>query len=544
MDANGCDLMASRPLAYGHLIFMDRKIDEITTALRQSPQAEADHFKASLRQLESQMDALLLKLKDAPDVIRSVLHFYQSALNDPYMIESVCDLILNIRLTAYSAVEAYFDDYTAKMKAKTEYFKARIDDIVDLKHRILSTLSETQDSKSGDTISFDRPVILVYSTLFPYELAQVAMKNVKAVISLSGSPHSHAAIILDSLQVPYRILPSIPEDLSPSDYVRFDLMTNRFKKIDEAGDGVAEETVEHESPVSQTRTFPLNLYPAVNLLSEIPSRLPENIAGIGLYRSEFLFMNRSFAPDEIEQYLHYLAISERFFGLRVNFRLLDVEPDKPLPMFKSPVYGIDFLLSNGTILNTQLKALVALSQVYPLSIIIPMVVCQTEIDSIIEAIDRIKTEFQNQPNPNPIDLKLGIMVERIAAIEQIDRFSKIDFMMIGSNDLSAEYQSVSRNDDRMLASAYRSIAMIRAVNRVQSHCQKRRLPLILCGDAANQIDSILIYAALGIKCFAPSISKIGLYSQIDIEKLTILEKNRDKIVSATSDAVIDRLIRF
>lgn len=536
--------MASRLLTYGHLIFMDRKIDEIPTALRQSPQAEMDHFKASLGQQESQMDSLLMKLEKAPDVIRSVLHFYQSVLQDPYMIEAVCDLIWNTRLTAFSAVETYFNDYTAKMKTKPEYFQARIDDIEDLKHRILSSLSATQGAKSGETITFDRPVILIYSTLFPYELAQVAMKNVKAVISRSGSLHSHAAIILDSMQIPYRILKSIPEDLFPSDYVQFDLMTNRFKKIILSGDESISEAVAHDSPVGQTRTFPLYLYPAVNLLSEIPTLLPEKIEGIGLYRSEFLFMNRTFAPDEIEQYLHYLAISERFSGLRVNFRLLDVEPDKPLPMFKNPVYGIDFLLKNRTVLNTQLKALVALSQVHPIGIIIPMVASQTEIDLVIEAIDRIKTDFMLQPDPTPMDLKLGIMVERIVAIEQIDHFSKIDFMMIGSNDLSADFQSVSRNDDSMIASAYRSIAMVRAVNRVHSHCHKQGLPLILCGDAANQIDSILIYAALGIRCFSPSISKIDLYGQIDDERLAKLEKNREKITIATTEAEIDDLIRF
>jgi phosphoenolpyruvate-protein phosphotransferase (PTS system enzyme I) len=460
------------------------------------------------------------------------------------MIEAICDLIMNTRLTAYSAVETYFNDYTAKMKAKPEYFQARIDDIEDLKHRILATLSATQGAKSSETISFDRPVILIYSTLFPYELAQVAMKNVKAVISRSGSLHSHAAIILDSLNVPYRILKSIPEDLFPSDYVQFDLKTNRFTKIVLSSDEGVAETAVPESSASLIHILPLSLYPAVNLLSEIPTLLSERIEGIGLYRSEFLFMNRTFAPDEIEQYLHYLAISERFSGLRVNFRLLDVEPDKPLPMFKTSVYGIDFLLKNRTMLNTQLKALVALSQIHPVGIIIPMVASQTEIDLINAAIDRIKTDFMNQPDTATPDLKLGIMVERIVAIERIDQFSKIDFMMIGSNDLSAEYQSVSRNDDGLIASAYRSIAMIQAVSRVHSHCHKQGLPLILCGDAANQIDSILIYATLGISCFSPSISKLDLYGEINVEKLAILEKNRNKIISATSDAEIDRLIRF
>ncbi len=470
-------------------------------------------------------------LKSENSVFQDVLLFYEMVLIDPVMIESIKDLITQSHLTASSAIELYFSDQELQLTKHDAYFQARKTDYQDVKNRLLNALSGT-NMRLITPVKYEKPTLLLCEKLWVTDLMQMDFSHVRAVFTYEGSTHSHVAIILASYGIGYFIIPKIDSEIKEGDWVQFNPSTLKIKHANilqnKEGDPL-QNAYSHVLPQG------IELWPAINLMNELTGENIKEIHGIGLIRTEWLFMGRNYPPDEIEQILYYQGIINSAKGKPVYFRLLDVENDKPLPYVNQKLQGAEFLLNNPEITHTQLKALYTVSINNPIGIILPMVKIKAEVDQIWQWFDQIQKS-------SPSTIAKGIMVETLEAINSIDQFRNLDFMMLGTNDLASAYANVARTSADFNDDNYLNPAMVRAIYKVMNHCKKHHIRLVLCGDAANRKTTLLVYLSLGVKLFAPSIKNIELYHHYSQETLRSLKEISKKILLTKSAQDIHQLL--
>jgi phosphotransferase system enzyme I (PtsI) len=525
--------------AYGYLTIM--KIDQKTndSTLHRDFETEIALFHSAINDLKQEIESLLNNLNSLPIPLTEILTFYVTVLNDSYMIEAIDDWISHAKLTAEAAIRTYFDDFIAQIEQKNDYFKARKDDIEDIKNRLIAKLLNPSGVSQTSLKPFDRPTILFFDSIYPYQLASMNLSFVSGVISHQGSLHSHAAIILESLKIPYGIM-TPDQSIEEGTFVEIDFENNSVMRV-EAADNISDLKNEAILKTPKTISNQIKLMPAMNVMMELPEKIPDFLHGIGLYRTEFLFFNSHRLPDEIEQYLNYRKITDRFSRKRVNFRLIDVEIDKPLPSYTKKIYGIDFLLQNQKIVKTQLKALLELSLSTPIGIIIPMVRHQDDVEIILQIIDSVKASMGIDLN---YDYQIGIMIERFEAIANIESFEKLGFMMLGTNDLASTYAKIKRDNHHFILESYLHPDMVRAAFLVIRHCEAFKMDLYLCGDAANHPITIQLFSLLGIKVFSPSMNKLHLYQDLSSENFVFHNDLIRSILKAETSLSIQKTLEL
>lgn len=492
---------------YGYLHFVETMGQNDSSVNHKNQMSEHLAFEKAVKQVKTDISETKKSMNPSLHVLWDILEFYELAIEDYVMINTITESISKTHLTVESAINLYFDHYIDDLKTKDAYFQSRTNDFIDLKNRLLHALSHQNQSVSIHKKSYKKPTILVFDSIYPFELSQIDLKNIVGVICKEGSLHSHVAIILSSLNIPYQIIPTVKSEFINHDYVQVDLNTSKILKIDPS----LQLVVNNISNIAKNLYFThtVTIHPAINIESELPPIIPSYWASIGLYRTEFFFMDKNYLPDEIEQYLHYQKICQKAGGLRVRFRLIDVEPDKPIRMLEGQGYGIELLMKNRSLLVTQLRALLTLSKDYPIGITVPMINAIEEIKQIKLVIDEvIKTDDLQSTH---LDYQFGIMVERKNALKAFSTLSGFDYVLIGTNDLSAEYGEIERSNLTLNQNAYLNKAFQPDLQNLIKITNQDNILTILCGDGANLIDVIKENYHLGIRHFAPSPKNICLY---------------------------------
>ena len=492
---------------YGYLHFVKSTGQNVSSGNHKNRLSELVAFENAVKQVKADIVETKKTMSPSLHVLWHILEFYEMAIEDYVMINAINESISKTHLTAESAINLYFDHYIDSLKTKDAYFQSRTNDFIDLKNRLLNALSHQNQINSTHHKTFKKPTILVFDTIYPFEISHIELTNIVGVISFEGSLHSHVAIILSSLNIPYLIIPSVPSELINHDFVQIDIKTSQITKIDPSMKPKTNDT--HLEPHHQSFTYPVSIHPAINIENELPAIIPADWISIGLYRTEFFFMDKNYLPDEIEQYLHYQKICQKAGSLRVRFRLLDVEPDKPIRILEGQGYGIDLLTKNRSLLMTQLRALITLSKDYPIGITVPM------IDSI-EEIKQIKTMIEEilkdeDIKSDQLNFQFGIMVERKNALKAFNTLTGFEYVLIGTNDLSAEYSNIERSSLTLNQNAYLNKEIQSDLKRLIKIADQKKILTILCGDGANLIDVIKENYNLGIRHFAPAPKNISLY---------------------------------
>lgn len=499
--------MTFEKLISGYLYFVEPVVQNNTSIKHKNHMSESQAFENALKAVKADIDKTKLSLDASLHVLWDILQFYTLALDDEVMVNNILEYIHKLHLTAESAVNLYFDQYLDSLVSKDAYFKSRSHDFIDLKNRILSALSVQNSTVILSNYAFKEPTILVFETLYPYELSRIDFKHIIGVISTHGSLHSHVAIILSSLNIPYLILPSIKESFHNHDLIQVNLATSALSKTHQIQSEVF--TDENSIEIEASLLEDIHLHPAINLISEIPEVIPTFWSSIGLYRTEFFFMDKNYLPDEIEQYLHYRSICQKALGTRVRFRLLDVELDKPLRVLDNRYFGIDLLLNNRPLLITQLRALLSVSKDYPIGITVPMIESNEQIQTILEVMNDLisQDEFQSEK----LNYQFGIMIERKDALKHFDSLSGFDYILIGTNDLSAEYSHYLRSSQTLNQAQYLNKELQEDIVQLIKKTNEKNLLTILCGDGANMLPIMVEYYRQGVLHFAPSPKNISIY---------------------------------
>lgn len=396
------------------------------------------------------------------------------------------------------------------------YLRERATDIKDLGRRVLAYMQESGPAE----IEFPEDTILIADELTPAMLGEVPSDKLMGLVSVHGSGNSHAAIlarsmgiptIMGALDLPYTRLhgrDAIIDGYSGRVYIdpSEDLRVAYLDIVRGEQEMAAELATLKELPAETRDGFRMPLWVNTGLVADVARALERGAEGIGLYRTEIPFMIRDFFPSEQEQLQTYRRQLEAFHPRPVTMRTLDIGGDKALPYFpieeENPFLGwrgIRVTLDHPEIFLVQVRAMLRAGEgLGNLRIMLPMVTSVHEVDEANRQIDRAVSELRDEGYQIERP-QVGVMVEVPAAVYQVRRFARrVDFISVGSNDLTQYLLAVDRNNPRV-AGLYVSYhpAVLRALEYIAREAHKESVPVSICGEMAADPGGALLLMGMG-----------------------------------------------
>lgn len=461
-------------------------------------------------------------------------------LQDPALLEPVHQRIFTHHQNAEFAWKSTIDELANNFYILDDaYLQERASDLIDVEQRVLRSLS----GMTSSTIELTQPSILVTTDLTPSDTAQLDTTKVLGICTTRGSATSHTAILARTLNIPAVV--GISATI-------LNLTNGTLLAIDGASGKVWLEpdtktitTLQAKRHVSQQQAPMIAHQPAmtrdgkcISIMANIGSVADAKTAikngadGVGLLRTEFLYLNRTTAPTEEEQFKVYQAIAQVLERRPFIIRTLDVGGDKPLPYVKlqpesNPFLGkrgIRFCLDNQDIFKTQLRAILRASHKHQIKIMFPMIATVQEVQAAKAIFMEVQTEMQQANIPFDATMQVGIMVEIPSAVAIADQLAtEVDFFSIGTNDLSQYVMAADRTnpDVAMLADALHP-SVLRTIAQTIKAAHQAGIWVGLCGELAADSIATPILVGLGL-------DELSLNSQaIPTTKHTITELKRSE----------------
>lgn len=419
---------------------------------------------------------------------------------------------------AESALKLVIDHYAMQFEALEErYLRERASDIRDLGNRILFNLQQL----SFEEEPLPEEFILVANDVTASMIAEYQHKGMKGIVSLTGSNNSHAAILARAMGLPAIMginalplnqvnqQPAIADGYSGDLFISPDnSLIQEYRHLIEEETALSEKVkaVAHQPAITPDGR-PIELVLNAGLSAGFEHSQKVGAVGIGLYRTEIPFMNRSCFPSEHEQTLWYKEVLSAFPTQAVTMRTLDVGGDKALPYFPitedNPFLGwrgIRITLDHPEIFLLQVRAMIrANSEHKNLEIMLPMISGVTEVDDAVRLINQAYHELCTELGQRIVKPRIGIMLEVPGVIYQLKELAqRVDFFSVGSNDLTQYLLAVDRNNARVAnIYDYYHPAVLRALNTIAEESHKYLVPLSLCGELASEPAGALLLLAMG-----------------------------------------------
>ena len=515
---------------------------------------ETSKFENAKKDAMEQLDGLYESaLKDLGEEHAMIFGVHKMIIEDYEYSESVAGIIREEHANAEYAVWLTSRRFEHKFETMdNEYMQQRASDIRDISMRIINCMS----NPPGDKINADKKSLIIgCDDLSPSDLLELNSNYIKGFITMLGSKNSHTSILAKSMKIPSII--SLGEQLKPefegcdviidgfagAVYVSPDSATiRRLKKKKELCDKQEEllssfKGKENVSLDGQEVQLSAN----VSHIADIKVVKDVDANGIGLFRSEFIFMGRRNYPTEEEQFRVYKNVASKMERKHVTIRTLDVGADKQIDYFDIPkeanpamgYRGIRICLDRPNIFKTQLRAILRASAYGNVEILFPMISSLDEIIRIKKILNECKSELRCQKLDFNDDIKIGIMIETPAAVMISDILAKeVDFFSIGTNDLVQYSLAVDRQNDKvnfMFNPQHRAI--LRMIKIVCDNAKLAGIRVGICGEIAADENMTEIFLSLGVNELSMSAPFI----------LGIRKKVRETNVSLIRDQIISKL---
>ncbi|QJC33055.1 phosphoenolpyruvate-protein phosphotransferase PtsI [Enterobacteriaceae endosymbiont of Donacia semicuprea] len=478
-------------------------------------------------------------------------------LQDEEMTKEVIFLIKNNFLSADNAVNIVIKSQIKILKnLKDKYLKERIIDITDIGNRLIKNILGL-NTKNLDEIN--NKVILIAKDLTPSETAQLDLKKILGFITDLGSKTSHTAIMARSLEIPAIVgTGNITTKVKTNDYIILDSINNNIF-INPTNQIIKKKKIIYNQYIIEKNKFKKKcILPAITKdnykievcanigsLNELKNIIKNGADGIGLYRTEFLFMNRNSFPSEEEQFHVYKTVTKKMNDKPVIIRTMDIGGDKKisymnLPKEENPFLGyraIRISIDRKDILHTQLRALLRASIFGKLHIMFPMIISIEEVLFLKEELNFLKKQLQNEKYDFNKNIPIGIMVETPAsAIIAHHLIKEIDFFSIGTNDLIQYTLAVDRGND-LISHLYNPMhpAVFYLIKKVIDASHSEGKWTGMCGELASNEHFIPVLLGMGLNEFSMSaisipkikniICKIQIKQAIELANNILLQSN-------------------
>ena len=504
-------------IAIGKILFYQKGEQPVKRVKIEDTAEQIKRYEDARAKAAEQLQGLYEKaLKEVGEANAAVFEVHQMMLEDDDYIDSVVNIIETQQVNAEFAVATTGDNF-AKMFAEMEddYFKARAADVKDISERMVNILS---GNESGGAIG-DEPVIVVAEDLAPSETVQMDKEKLLAFVTRLGSANSHTAILARTMNIPALIEVDIKEEWNGKMAV-VDGYTGTFyidpdedilKKMQEK----KEEDIKARELLQELKGKEdvtvdgkhIKLYANIGGVKDVASVLANDAAGIGLFRSEFLYLEADNYPDEEAQFQAYKTVAENMAGKKVIVRTLDIGADKQVDYFnldheENPAMGyraIRICLDRRDIFRTQLRALLRASAYGNIGIMYPMIISVDEVKEIKKIVESIKAEL-TEKGIEYGEVEQGIMIETPAAVMISDLLAKeVDFFSIGTNDLTQYTLAIDRQNSKLdnIYDAHHP-AVLRMIQQTIENGHKAGCWVGICGELGADMTLTETFLKMGI----------------------------------------------
>lgn len=506
-------------ITMGKVMVLRKDQEQIRRTKVEDPEHEIDRVHSAVDTSKQQLAALYDKaVKEVGESSAAIFEVHQMMLEDDDYLDAIYHVIRLEMVNAEYAVAITGDNF-AEMFAgmDDEYMQARSADVKDISARLVRNLS----GQGGVDLSAMEPSIIVADDLSPSETVQMDKKKILAFVTVHGSTNSHTAILARMMSIPALI--GVDMDLNQ-------IQTGMTAVVDGAAGEVifeptefqcseAEKKIRNEkeklrllqelkgkkNETSDGRT--INIYANIGSVSDVGYVLENDAGGIGLFRSEFLYLGRDDFPSEEEQFQAYKQVVQTMGQKKVIIRTLDIGADKQADYFElgkedNPALGyraIRICLKQPEIFKTQLRALLRAAAYGNLSIMYPMIISVEEVKQIYDIVKEVEQELKEAQIPHRIP-EQGIMIETPAAVMVSDELAElVDFFSIGTNDLTQYTLAIDRQNQR-LEDFYNPHhkAILRMIRMVVDNAHKCGKWAGICGELGADTELTQEFVNMGV----------------------------------------------
>ncbi|KQX64612.1 phosphoenolpyruvate--protein phosphotransferase [Paenibacillus sp. Root444D2] len=528
---------------------------------------EFERLYDGIRSSKDELEIIKQEIKDVVGQDQAyIFDAHLAILEDPIFMNEIQGIIELQYKAAEVAVKEVIDKFVDMFNLiDDEYMKERALDIKDVGNRLLKHLL-------GDTSStvppIDHPYILVAKELTPSQLAHLEPANVLGLLTILGGTHSHVSIMARAMSVPYvlGLEGKLLRPIQNGDFLIIDgqegtLYINPDKITIERYQARKKNWLEFKeslqeiadvAPVTLDKSY-VNLHANINSVLEIDQVLRNGASGVGLFRTEYLYMDRDSLPSEDEQYEVYRHAARQLKGRPIVIRTLDIGGDKkldylPLAKEDNPFLGyraIRISLDRKDLFMTQLRAILRASHYGNVKIMYPMVTSLDEVRQAKALLEKAKAELQAQGLPYNANIEVGLTIEVPAAALIADVLaSEVNFMSIGTNDLVQYVLAVDRMNENIahLYNPYHP-AVIRLLKHVIDSAKSVGIPVGVCGEMAGDIRALPIWLGLGIEELSISVQTLlqVKHRLLSSDARKCKQLVNEILVCKTSDEIIELL---
>lgn len=503
-------------IAIGPVMFFTKEQNQVKRSKIEDTAAEIARYEAAVVTAQEQLGKLYEKaLKEVGESGAQIFEVHQMMLEDEDYNDSVKNIIETQTVNAEYAVATTGDNFAAMFAGMDdEYFQARAVDMKDISERVINVLMGV-----GEAAGWEAPSIIVAEDLAPSETVQFDKSKLLGFVTRLGSSNSHTAILARTMNIPALIQIDIKEEWNGKMGI-IDGFTGEFfidpepevlKKYQEK----KAEQEERRKLLAEQKGKPtvtkggkeIKLFANIGSVSDLPAAMGNDAGGIGLFRSEFLYLESGDYPTEDEQFKAYKMVAETMAGKKVIIRTLDIGADKQVDYFKldkeeNPAMGlraIRICLTRPEIFKTQLRAILRASAFGNIAVMYPMIISVEEVRKIKEIMAEVKAEL-DEAGVQYGEVEQGIMIETPASVIISDLLAQeVDFFSIGTNDLTQYTLAIDRQNAK-LDEFYNPHheAVLRMIEMVVDNAHKAGIWAGICGELGADTELTERFMAMGV----------------------------------------------
>jgi len=506
-------------IAIGKIHVFEKQSSQVVRKKVTDTQAEIERFEDAREAASSQLQKLYEKaLKEVGEASAAIFEVHQMMLQDDDYLDSILGIIRDQEVNAEYAVaitgERFSDMFSSMEDA---YMKERAADVKDISERLVNVLTGAGEHSALGA----EPVILLADDLAPSETVQLDKNLILSFVTVHGSTNSHTAILARTMGIPALVSTGIKEIKSYDGMMAIVDGTEGKVYLDPTYNVLEQKKEEQKKELEQKEllqtlkgkeTVTLDghkvmLYANIGNVKDLAHVITNDAGGIGLFRSEFVYLESEDYPTEDEQFQIYKTVAETMAGKRVIIRTCDIGADKQVEYFDMPkeenpamgVRAIRICLKRKDFFKTQLRALFRASAYGKIAIMYPMITSQEEIWKIKEIVAEVKGELTNEGIPFR-NVEQGIMIETPAAAVISDLLAKeVDFFSIGTNDLSQYTMAIDRQNTELdeFFDPYHP-AVLRMIKMVVENAHKAGIWVGICGELGADLKLTTTFLKMGV----------------------------------------------